>query len=182
MSLNLYAATVPVFQRYLQQLQLILDLAQEHLCKQAQNSMDANQARELEAQILNARLAPDMLPLHSQVQVAGGFVLRAIAPLLGRPVPAFGDYPNSLVGLQQMLSDRQSFLTELQPSQFQAMDEHRIIRSDAGQTNIELPAMDFALQFALPNFFFHLTCAYAILRQQGLPLSKQDFDGLHRWR
>ncbi|MEJ6005360.1 DUF1993 domain-containing protein [Paucibacter sp. AS339] len=185
MSLNLYAATVPVFQRYLQQLQLILDLAQEHLRARAQTSGAAGDAALLaqaEADLLEARLAPDMLPLRSQVQVAGGFVLRAIAPLLGRPVPAFGDYPNSLVGLQQMLSDRQSFLTELQPSQFQAMDEHRIIRSDAGQTNIELPALDFALQFALPNFFFHLTCAYAILRQQGVPLSKQDFDGLHRWR
>lgn len=182
MSLNLYAATVPVFQRYLQQLRLILDLAQAHLLQQAQNSLSAAPARELETQLLNARLAPDMLPLSSQVQVAGGFVLRAMAPLLGQPVPEFGDYPSSLAGLQQMLSDRMAFLAGLQPSQFQAEDEHRLIRSDAGQAQIELPAVDFALQFALPNFFFHLTCAYAILRQQGVPLSKQDFDGLHRWR
>jgi hypothetical protein len=171
MSLNLYAASVPVFQRYLGQLSAMLDLAQSHCLSGATS----------EEQLLGARLAPDMLPLRSQIEVAGGFVLRALAPLLGRELPVFGDHPASLSGLQAMIRARQVWLMDLTPEQF-ADAEAKLISSDAGHATITLPAADFLSQFALPNFFFHLSCAYAILRQQGAALSKEDFDGLHRWR
>ena len=171
MSLNLYAVSVPVFQRYLKQLSVMLDLAQLQVTTGAIS----------EADLLAARLAPDMLPLRSQIEVAGGFVLRALAPLLGRKVPAFGDYSADLSGLQAMIRARQTWLAELTPEQFEAA-EGKQISSDAGRSTIELAATDFLCQFALPNFFFHLSCAYAILRQQGVSLSKEDFDGLHRWR
>jgi hypothetical protein len=171
MSLNLYAASVPVFQRFLRQLSAMLDLAQSHCLSGAISESD----------LLAARLAPDMLPLRSQIEVAGGFVLRALAPLLGRELPAFGDYPASLSGLQAMIRARQAWLSQLTPEQFKEA-EAKQISSDAGHANIELPAADFLCQFALPNFFFHLSCAYAVLRQQGVALSKEDFDGLHRWR
>ena len=171
MSLNLYAASVPVFQRYLGQLSVMLDLAQARV--------DAGALTEPE--LLAAQLAPDMLPLQTQVVVAGGFVLRALAPLLGEAVPAFGDVAKSLSGLQALIRARQAWLSTLSPDAFDGA-EARLIRSDAGHAEIELAGADFLLQFALPNFFFHLTCAYAILRQQGVGLSKEDFDGLHRWR
>jgi hypothetical protein len=171
MSMNLYVASVPVFQRYLGQLSVMLDLAQARV--------DAGALTESE--LLAARLAPDMLPLQTQVEVAGGFVLRALAPLLGEPVPAFGDFAKSLSGLQALIRSRQAWLSTLSPDALDAA-EGQLIRSDAGQATIELPAADFLCQFALPNFFFHLSCAYAILRQQGVGLSKEDFDGLHRWR
>jgi hypothetical protein len=171
MSLNLYVASVPVFQRYLKQLSAMLDLAQSQL-----TALGISQA-----DLLAARLAPDMLPLRSQIEVAGGFVLRALAPLLGRELPAFGDYPASLSGLQELIRARQAWLAELTPELFEGA-EGKQISSDAGRANIELAATDFLCQFALPNFFFHLSCAYAILRQQGVALSKEDFDGLHRWR
>ncbi|MCV2357481.1 DUF1993 domain-containing protein [Paucibacter sp. TC2R-5] len=171
MSLNLYAASVPVFQRYLGQLSAMLDMAQTQIEAGALSEGD----------LLAARLAADMLPLRAQVEVAGGFVLRALAPLLGREVPAFGEYPAGLSGLQAMILARQAWLAELTPEQF-AGAEARSISSDAGHATIELPGIVFLCQFALPNFFFHLSCAYAILRQQGLALSKEDFDGLHRWR
>ncbi len=171
MSLNLYAVSVPVFQRYLQQLSVMLDLAQSQLEAGAISETD----------LLAARLAPDMLPLRSQVEVAGGFVLRALAPLLGRELPAFGEVPAGLAGLQAMIRARQAWLAELTPELFEGAEGQQI-SSDAGRATIALAATDFLVQFALPNFFFHLSCAYAILRQQGVPLSKEDFDGLHRWR
>ncbi len=171
MSLNLYAASVPVFQRYLGQLSAMVDLAQSRV----------QTGPVSEADLLNARLAPDMLPLRAQVEVAGGFVLRALAPLLGRELPAFGDFSADLRGLQAMIHARQAWLMDLTPEQF-AGAEGKLISSDAGHAMITLPAADFLCQFALPNFFFHLSCAYAILRQQGVALSKEDFDGLHRWR
>ncbi len=171
MSMNLYVASVPVFQRYLGQLSVMLDLAQARI--------DAGALTE--PALLAARLAPDMLPLQAQVEVAGGFVLRALAPLTGEPVPAFGDFAPSLNGLQALIRARQAWLATLGPDAFDGA-EASLIRSDAGRATIELPAADFLCQFALPNFFFHLTCAYAILRQQGVGLSKEDFDGLHAWR
>ncbi|MCV2366905.1 DUF1993 domain-containing protein [Roseateles oligotrophus] len=171
MSLNLYAVSVPVFQRYLKQLSSMLDLAQSQIEAGAISEPD----------LLATRLAPDMLPLRSQVEVAGGFVLRALAPLLGRELPAFGEYPAGLAGLQELIRARQAWLAELTPEMFLGA-EAKQIRGDAGHATITLPAVDFLAQFALPNFFFHLSCAYAILRQQGVTLSKEDFDGLHRWR
>lgn len=171
MSLNLYAVSVPVFQRYLGQLSAMLDLAQTHCLSGAVSQGD----------LLAARLAPGMLPLQTQVEVAGGFVLRALAPLLERELPAFGDFSADLNGLQTMIRARQAWLMDLTPEQFEGT-EVRQISSDAGHATITLPAADFLCQFALPNFFFHLSCAYAIMRQQGVALSKEDFDGLHRWR
>lgn len=171
MSMNLYVASVPVFQRYLGQLSAMLDLAQARV--------DAGALAEPD--LLAARLAPDMLPLQAQVEVAGGFVLRALAPLLGREVPAFGEFPPSLAGLQAMIGARLAWLAELKLAHFEGA-EAKSISSDAGHATIALPGTDFLCQFALPNFFFHLSCAYAILRQQGVDLSKEDFDGLHRWR
>lgn len=171
MSLNLYVASVPVFQRYLGQLSVMLDLAQ----------LRVEAGSISEGDLLAARLAPDMLPLQAQVEVAGGFVLRAVAPLLGQPMPAFGELAAGLSGLQAMIQAHQAWLAALTPADFDAA-EARLIRSDAGHAVIELTGADFLLQFALPNFFFHLSCAYAIMRQQGVGLSKEDFDGLHRWR
>lgn len=168
---QLYTASVPVFQRYLKQLGLMLDAAQAEVTR---GHLD-------EAQMLDARLAPDMLPLHLQVQVAAGFVLRACAPLQGLPVPPLGSPAQGLAGLQALIDERLAYLNSLPAQAFQGA-EARTIESDAGQALLQLPASDFLQHFALPNFFFHMSCAYALLRQNGVPLGKQDFDGLHRYR
>lgn len=168
---QLYTASVPVFQRYLRQLSLMLDAAQAEVTK----------GRVDEAQLLEARLAPDMLPLHLQVQIAAGFVLRACAPLQGLPVPPLGSPAPGLAGLQALLRERQSDLDALPAEAFRNA-EARVIDSDAGRAQLQLPVTEFLQHFALPNFFFHLSCAYALLRQSGVPLGKQDFDGLHRYR
>lgn len=167
----LHSASVPVLQHYLRQLGRLLDLAQAQV----------HQGNQHEHLLLEARLAPDMLPLRAQVEVACGFVLRACAPLVGLAVPPFGEFSPSLLGLQAMVHERLDFLAALDVAMFEG-SELRRIGFEAGRATLELPAAEFLQQFALPNFFFHMSCAYAILRQQGLPLGKQDFDGLHSYR
>jgi len=160
----LYTASVPVFQRYLGRLGGWLDQAE------AQRG----------AAVLDARLAPDMLPLRMQVVVTANFTLRTAFRLAGQPVPAFGEWPDGFGGLRSHLAHASSLLQTLSPAQF-ADAATRVITSDAGEAVLQLDGATFLHQFALPNFFFHVTAAYAILRQQGVPLGKADFDGFHRY-
>ncbi|ARV20237.1 hypothetical protein AEP_03315 [Curvibacter sp. AEP1-3] len=167
----LFTASVPVFARYLGQLQGLLSKAAAHCVLQCTP----------EAALLQARLAPDMLPLGVQVEIAVNFVFRACAPLAGQPVPPFGEHRESLAKLQARAEAAQAFLHTLQPEDFAAAAE-RIICDPAGETTVALDGSTFLQQYALPNFFFHLSMVYALLRQQGLPLSKGDFDGWHVYR
>ncbi len=167
----LFTASVPVFARYLGQLQGLLAKAAAHCVLQCTP----------EAALLQARLAPDMLPLGVQVEIAVNFVFRACAPLAGQTVPPFGEHRESLAKLQARAEAAQAFLHTLQPHDFAAAAE-RTIHDPAGETTVALDGSTFLQQYALPNFFFHLSMVYALLRQQGLPLSKGDFDGWHVYR
>jgi hypothetical protein len=167
----LFTASVPVFARYLGQLQGLLAKAAAHCVLQGTP----------EAALLQTRLAPDMLPLGVQVEIAVNFVFRACAPLAGQPVPPFGEYQESLARLQARVEAAQAFLHTLQPEDFAAAAE-RTIHDPAGETTVALDGSTFLQQYALPNFFFHLSMVYALLRQHGLPLSKGDFDGWHVYR
>lgn len=160
----LYTASVPVFQRYLGRLGGWLDQAEAHTTPA----------------VLGARLAPDMLPFETQAVIAANFALRAAYPLAGLPLPPFGDWAAGHDGLRARLAHVLALLDSLTPAQF-AQAESRQVVSDAGEAMLQLDGATFLHQFALPNFFFHLTAAYAILRQQGVPLGKADFDGFHRY-
>jgi uncharacterized protein len=164
----LYTASVPVFARYQIQLQGLLDKAAAYCALQG----------PMEAVLLQARLAPDMLPLGVQVEIAVNFVFRACAPLAGKTVPPFGEHRESLAKLQARVEAAQAFLHTLQPEDFAAAAQ-RTIHDPAGETTVALDGSTFLQQYALPNFFFHLSMVYALLRQHGLPLSKGDFDGWH---
>jgi hypothetical protein len=164
----MYTASVPVFQRYLGQLAGMLDRAQTHALEQALDIPS----------LLQTRLAPGMLPLATQVDIAAHFALRACAPLAGLEVPDFGEHSNSFEQMQARIHRNQLFLQALTPEQMADAAQRRC-SSQAGQALVELPGDAFLSQYALPNFFFHLSCAYAILRQQGVPLGKADFDGWH---
>jgi hypothetical protein len=160
----LYTASVPVFRRYLGRIGAWLAAAQAHAGDD----------------LLAARLAPDMLPLERQVAIAAHFTLRAAYPLAGQPVPPFGDAPATWAGLRQRLDRAADLLDALTAAHFEDAAE-RPIASDAGDATLQLDGATFLHQFALPNFFFHLAAAYAILRQRGVPLGKADFDGFHRY-
>ncbi|MDN3920729.1 DUF1993 domain-containing protein [Roseateles violae] len=166
-SCPLYESSVPVFLRYLPRLAGLVDKAAEAAAGDA-------------AVLLAARLAPDMLPFESQVQIAAHFALRACFPLAGQPVPDFGEFPSGFDGLRDRIARAIALLQDLAPAQFEAGPD-RLLRERAGQAELALPAVEFLHHYALPNFFFHLSCAYAILRARGLALGKQDFDGFHRY-
>ena len=160
----LYTASVPVFRRYLGRLAEWVARAEVHEG----------------GGLLTARLTPDMLPFERQAAIAAHFTLRAAYPLAGLPVPPFGDAPATWAGLRERLARVVALLDALTPPQFDGAAE-RIITSDAGEATLQLDGATFLHQFALPNFVFHLAAAYAILRQQGVPLGKADFDGYHRY-
>lgn len=165
MSTALYEASVPVFLRYLGRLDHLVATAQAH---------------PQGAALLTARLAPDMLPFAMQVAVASGFTQRACFPLAGEAIPAEAVFPSTFVGLHARIAHAAGLLESIGGSQFEGA-EQRIVESRAGDALVSLPGPAFLYQYALPNFFFHLTAAYAILRQQGVALGKQDFDGWHAY-
>ncbi|MCE3261868.1 MAG: hypothetical protein K0R43_947 [Pseudoduganella sp.] len=161
----MYAASVPVCQRYLAQLAGFLATAE---------------TTRGPAALAGARLAPDMLPLETQVHVTANFALRACFPLCGKEVPPFGDFPRTFDGLRANIAYVTDLLGALRPADFAGAQE-RIVRDGAGKALVALPAVEFLHQYAMPNFFFHLTTAYAILRSQGVPLGKAHFDGFHEY-
>jgi uncharacterized protein len=158
---------VVVFRRYLQRLLTLLDIAEAH-------------AGTASAALLQARLAADMLPLQTQVDVVSNFALRGCFPLAGEAMPDDGDFPASFDGLRARLAKSMALLETLPPERF-TDGWMRVVHDRAGDAELSLPAVEFLFQYALPNFFFHLGVVYAILRSCGVPLGKADFDGYHRY-
>jgi uncharacterized protein len=165
---HLYDVTVPVLLRYLARLQGLLDIAAQHL---ATHGLD-------EVGLLQARLAPDMMPLHQQATVAVNFAFRTCAPLAQRPVDTAAPVEPSLAALTARIGQAQTFLRGLRPEEF-ADAPLRLAHDRAGRADIDLDGGRYATEYALPNFFFHLSMVYAILRQRGVAVGKPDFDGWH---
>ncbi len=164
----LYIASVPVCLHYLNRLDVLLAIAQGHAAANSQSELT----------LLDARLSSDMLPFAAQVTTASYFTLRTCYPLAGLAVPAFIEWPRSFAGLRQRVAHTAGQLRALMATDFAAASSHHI-RSQAGEAELLLPAQEFLFQYAMPNFFFHLGMAYAILRAQGVPVGKGDFDGYH---
>lgn len=163
----LYAASVPVLLRYLDSLDRILD---------AVEALPPAQA----AQVLQAALAPGMLPFARQVETAAYFALRTAFPLAGRALPPFVAAGPTLAGLRGRVAATRQLLDSLAADEFVAA-EARMLRERAGEAALELPAARFLTEYALPNFFFHLGMAYAIARQHGAALGKAAYDGFHAY-
>lgn len=166
----MYTASLPVFAHYLHRLRHLLDRAASHAAATGRDPDD----------LLQARLAADMRPLHEQVAIAAHFSLRACFPLAGQDVPAWGDFPASLDGLRGRI-DRALALLGTLPAEAFASATSRVLTAQAGDACLSLPAPEFLTRFALPNFFFHVTTAHDLLRHQGVPVGKADFDGYHRY-
>ena len=153
MTPQLYSASVPVFLHYLDRL--------DGMVRQTEG-------RE---HILQGRIAPDMFTGAQQVATATGFALRVAFPLAGREVP-------KLAGLGRLIVAARQELQGLDPADFAAAHD-RPIRHRAGFAELDQTGAEFLHLFGMPNFLFHATMAFAVLRQQGLPIGKADFDGQH---
>jgi uncharacterized protein len=95
-------------------------------------------------------------------------------------VPPYGDFADDFVGLLTRIAYVQQLAEDLEPALFNGADT-RMVQDLAGNAVVQLPGQAFLLHYALPNFFFHVTTAYAILRNQGVPLGKEAFDTFHRY-
>ena len=162
--MQIYDASVPVFTHFLNSLSAILKKAEAHCA-----------ARKIDpAVMLGYRLAPDMFALARQVQIASDAAKGAGARLAGVAIPSFPDEEKSFEELQARIAKTRDFLAGLKREQFEGADT-RAISIKAGPRELEFAGAAYLETWAKPNFFFHLTTAYAILRHAGVELGKPDF-------
>ena len=166
MSLSMYQASLPAFLRTLSSLSAILDKAAAH----------ATERKIDPAVLLNARLYPDMFPLVRQVQLAADFAKGAGARLSGVELPKFPDTESSFDELRARIARTVDFLKRLKPSQIDGSEDNEITIPIAGEPHT-FKGQPYLVNFALPNFYFHVTAAYAILRHCGVEIGKRDFIG-----
>ncbi len=163
---NLYQSSVPVFTQYLTSLSVLLTKAAAHA-----------EAKKIDPLVLTgARIAPDMFPLSRQVQIATDHAKGACARLAGIEVPSFADSETSFPELQARIAKTLEFVKSLKPAQFEGSAERDVTLTIAGQ-KITWKGNIYLNHFALPNFYFHATTTYAILRHNGIEVGKRDFMG-----
>ena len=166
MSLAMYQVSVPVFVHMLGNLTAILDKASAHA-----------EAKKIDpSDFINSRLAPDMYPLSRQVQIATDMVKGCAARLAGIEVPSYEDNETSFAELQARIAKTVVFLQSVTAAQIDGSEERKITLK-FGSKEAHFLGQAYLLDFVYPNFYFHLTTAYAILRHNGLELGKQDFLG-----
>ena len=164
--ISMYTASVPVFVRQIENLSRILVKAENF-------ASERNIAAET---ILNYRLAPDMLPFSRQVQIVSNSSKGAAARLTGKDMPRYEDNEKTFAELGQQLEKTRGFLAGLDKKDFDGADI-RSIELKVGGDTVTFDGMTYLLYFALPNFYFHYTTAYDILRHAGLGIGKRDFLG-----
>jgi hypothetical protein len=162
----MYQASVPVFQRTLGALDAILDKAAAY----------AEERKIDPAALLSARLYPDMFALTRQVQIATDHAKGAPARLAGVAVPSFEDNEKTFPELKARIGKTLNFIGTLKAGQIDG-SEARDISLKAGPQELSFKGQDYLLFFALPNFYFHATTAFAILRHNGVSIGKLDFLG-----
>ena len=166
MAYSIYQASVPVFLKTLGNLSAILD----------KGAAFAEEKKVDPKVLLNYRLAPDMFPLTSQVQNATDHAKRGTARLAGIEAPAYDDNETSFAELKARIDKTLAFINPIKPSQVDGAESREIVLKMGG-SNRTLTGQTYLMHHALPNFFFHTTTAYAILRHCGVNIGKRDFIG-----
>jgi len=164
MKVSMHAMSVEVFTDTLGNLSAILEKAAANA---AQRKFDA-------AVLLGARLAPDMLPLTRQVQIASDIAKNSVARLAGQEAPRFEDDETTLEQLRARLARTIDFLKSVPASALEG-SETREVKVPTRERTLQFTGLDLLRRWAIPNVFFHVTTAYAILRHNGVELGKRDF-------
>jgi uncharacterized protein len=139
---------------------------------------DEAQGRKFEEQVLlDARLFPDMFPLRRQIQIACDFAKNGSARAAGLEPPAMPDEEASFDELFARIAATRAFLKTLDAGQFEGREDVEVSFPMGPNERGSLPAGAYVARYMLPNFYFHLTTAYGILRASGLSLGKRDFFG-----
>lgn len=165
-SISMYQASVPVFTRMLNNLAAILEKAAAHA-----------EARKIEpSALLHARLFPDMFALTRQVQIASDNAKGASARLAGVEIPKYEDTETTFAELVERLRKTTAFLATITPEQVNGSEE-KTVTLPTRNGPVNFVGLPYLLNFALPNFYFHVITAYNILRKNGVEVGKMDFLG-----
>jgi hypothetical protein len=164
MSVTLYDIAIPTFTKHLEALDAILDKAVAYA-----------DARKIDPDaLLTARLYPDMYPLKKQVQSACDFAKLSVGRLAGLTPPVHDDSEKTFAELKTRIAETLAVLAEAKPEPMEAAADREIVIK-AGPRELKFSGSEYLLHFALPNFYFHCTTAYDILRHNGLEIGKRDF-------
>lgn len=164
MAMSMYSASVPVFQHMLRNLVHILDKAEAYA-----------QARNFDpAALTTYRLAPDMLPFTRQVLIACDAAKNGVARLSGVEAPKFEDNEATFGELKERVRKTIAYLDTVPADVMEGTEDRQVTFPVARETRT-MQAQAYLLTWMLPNFFFHLTTAYAILRHNGVDLGKRDY-------
>ena len=161
---SMYAFSAPTFARMLKNLSAMLKKAEAHA---KDKGIDP-------AALLAAKLAPDMFPLIRQVQIATDHAKGAMARLAGQAPEAIEDSETSFADLQARIAKVLAIVEGFKPEQL-AGSETREISVKIPNAELKFSGVDYLSMWALPNFYFHVTTAYDILRHNGVELGKRDF-------
>lgn len=169
MSLSMYDASVPVFKQLLVALDECLSKAEAHA---------AEKKFEPDA-LLHARLFPDMFALVRQVQIACDFAKSVPARLAGADVPAYEDNEATFADLHARIAKTLAFSASLDAAAFDGSEKREIVLRPGTPKEKKLSGQAYLLNYGLPQFFFHVTTVYALLRHNGVEIGKKDFMGAH---
>jgi uncharacterized protein len=166
MTIDMYQASIPVFIRMLGNLSAILDKAAVHA---EEKNIDPSV-------FINYRLAPDMYPLSRQIQIAADMVKGCAARLAGMEVPIYENNETTFAELQARISKTAVFIQSVSADKING-SEGRTITFQVRGKELSFLGLPYLLNFVLPNFYFHITTTYAILRHKGVELGKMDYLG-----
>ena len=148
-----------------------------NLDKMLERSVLFAQSRKIQPRVLlQSRLAPDMFNLGRQIQLASDFAKGPAARLAGKEPPKMEDTETSVPQLRARIEKTRQYLADFIPDQFDGAEAMQITIPMRDRT-LEMTGADYLLNFAVPNFYFHYTTAYAILRHNGVQVGKGDFLG-----
>ena len=167
MNSPLYTASIPVFKQMLGGLSQVLTKAEAHAMAK---NIDPNA-------LLQARLFPDMFPLLRQVQVATDFAKSVSARLAGVEVPKLEENEQSFADLQARIATVLAFMEGLEPAKFDGAATREIVSQAGTPKEKRFSGESYIFNYGLPQFFFHTTTAYAILRHNGVEVGKKDYIG-----
>jgi uncharacterized protein len=167
MSLSMHAASVPAFVRQLGAMLAWLDKAQAHA-----------EARQFSPDnFLGLRLAPDMLHFTRQIQIAADFAKGCVARLAGQEVPKWDDNEATLDDLRARIRRTIDYVQSVPAAQIDGSEAREIVLQMRVGDPRHYSGQDYLTQYVLPNFYFHATTAYALLRHAGVDVGKRDFIG-----
>jgi uncharacterized protein len=166
MKISMYQASAPRFANSLHNLSAILDKAQAHC-----------EAKKIDAAVLGGmRLIADMLPLSRQVQIACDTAKGAVARLAAIEIPKHEDTEQTLAELKQRIGKTIDFVLSVKPDSLDGSEEREVVLKLRGKET-RFNGLQYLLGFVYPNFYFHVTTAYDILRANGVELGKRDYIG-----